>query len=283
MNQMIFARLISVASASTHATVTTGGSAPATTPGIDKIVLELYQFALLGAGLLAFVVILYGAAKYTLSGGSPSAKTEAKDKILQALLGLLLLLGTYIVLNTVNPDLVSVKLPSLSVVRPVSFSAPGGSGVGSGVCAPVTSGPAAEANLATGCFGANARQASMIASVESAGNRFGQSQVDKCKDGKSFSIGLFQINIIANARLVGECSRSQIFQVNGSQTAQGNCLDNRGGVCFQYDCQVINQAAYSQCVARLSDPDVNIGAACTLSNNGANWGPWSYSKNKCGL
>jgi len=67
---------------------------------------NLYQLALGVSGLLAFGSIVYGAIVYTLAAGNPGGQNEGKEWIKQALLGLLLLVGAYIILNTINPALV---------------------------------------------------------------------------------------------------------------------------------------------------------------------------------
>ncbi len=99
----------------------TGGSGATEGQGAVSLsaqVTNIYNFALLLGGLLAFGAIVYGAARYTLSAGSPSAQSDARDQITQALIGLTLLLGAYIVLNTINPSLTSFTLPALKEIKP---------------------------------------------------------------------------------------------------------------------------------------------------------------------
>ena len=84
--------------------------APASGQGSFNIVSNLYQLALGVSGLLAFGAIVYGAIVYTLAAGNPGGQNEGKEWIKQALLGLLLLLGAYIILNTINPALVKPSL-----------------------------------------------------------------------------------------------------------------------------------------------------------------------------
>jgi D-alanyl-D-alanine dipeptidase len=95
--------------------------------GPAGIVANFYSFAFIIAGFLAFVMIVYGGVRYTFSGGSHTAKEEAKDAIKQALLGLGLLLVAYLILRTINPDLTTLKLPTLApyVPQPVSVAPPG--------------------------------------------------------------------------------------------------------------------------------------------------------------
>lgn len=98
-------------------------------PNPVGIVGNLFQFALLIGGLLAFVMIVWGGIEYASSGDSGSGQKEAKDRIQQALLGLLLLAGAFVLLQTINPNLTKLYFPTLSDV------------VGSEVDLPNTTGP----------------------------------------------------------------------------------------------------------------------------------------------
>jgi hypothetical protein len=120
-------------------------------------------------------------------------------------------------------------------------------------------------------FGAqNAQKAAAIANYESAGCNAGiESGSDKCCDGNSFSIGLFQINIRANKVNGVDCPSA----FAGSGKKIGNC----------YDCSVINTNTYEKCKTLTKDKSINIRTAGQLSGNGKNWSPWLNTVNKCGL
>lgn len=77
-------------------------------PGV--LVNNFYTFALSISGLLAFGAIVWGGIQYTASAGSPSGQSEGKEWIKGALWGLLLLAGAYLILNTINPDIVGLEL-----------------------------------------------------------------------------------------------------------------------------------------------------------------------------
>jgi len=103
------------------------------TPG--AYVANFYQFALLIAGVLALGAIVYGGVKYATSAGNPSAQSDGKEWILSAIYGLLLLAGAYLILYTINPNL--VNLNSLPTLPPVTLQAPastGGGGTGNPLC-----------------------------------------------------------------------------------------------------------------------------------------------------
>jgi len=73
---------------------------------LKKIVFFLY---IIGA-IIAFVTILLAGFKYMTSQGNMSKTKDAVDQITKALIGLFLMLSAYLILYTINPDL--VKLPS---------------------------------------------------------------------------------------------------------------------------------------------------------------------------
>lgn len=87
-----------------------------TNPDPVGIIGNIFQFSLLIGGLLAFVMIVYGGIEYAASGDSGSGQKEAKDRIQQALLGLLLLAGSFVLLQTINPQLTKLEFPDLESV-----------------------------------------------------------------------------------------------------------------------------------------------------------------------
>ncbi len=83
---------------------------------------QILRFGFLIGGLLAFGAIVYGAFKYTTAAGNPSGQTDAKDQIWSAVIGLLLLLGSVLILRTINPVLKSVTIGGLSALPAVKDS-----------------------------------------------------------------------------------------------------------------------------------------------------------------
>ena len=100
----------------------TTAATSSTPPGV--FVGGFYNFALMIGGVLAFGAIVYGGILYAASAGNPSKQSEGKELVKGALFGLLLLAGAYLILYTVNPNLVNLALPTLSAVNiaPVSTS-----------------------------------------------------------------------------------------------------------------------------------------------------------------
>ena len=94
-----------------------GTNANSTSSAPGAFIANFYQFALMIGGILAFGVIVFGGIKYMASAGNPSGQTEGKEWIWGALTGLLLLAGAYLVLHTINPQLVNLNLPTLNAVQ----------------------------------------------------------------------------------------------------------------------------------------------------------------------
>jgi hypothetical protein len=90
------------------------GTTPNATSSPGAFVANFYQFALMIGGVLAFGVIVYGGVRYMASAGNPSGQSDAKEWVEAALLGLLLLVGAYFILNVINPQLLNLTLPVLT-------------------------------------------------------------------------------------------------------------------------------------------------------------------------
>lgn len=91
---------------------TLAGQPPPTT--VPQYILYIYWGSLAVGGVLAFGLIVWGGLLYITSAGNPSQQSNARAWIGSAVLGLLLLLGAYIILNTINPELVALKFPTLT-------------------------------------------------------------------------------------------------------------------------------------------------------------------------
>jgi len=68
----------------------------------------IYKLAVGIAVVLAAIMIVYGGIIWSTSGGNPSRQKEARSHITQAIFGLVILLASYLILNTINPALVNL-------------------------------------------------------------------------------------------------------------------------------------------------------------------------------
>lgn len=75
---------------------------------IQGYIIKLFQFAVGIVGIIAVGFIVYGAIEYAVSAGSPDRQRDAKGKIFSALWGIALLLGSVLILQTINPRLTAL-------------------------------------------------------------------------------------------------------------------------------------------------------------------------------
>ncbi|MDO8639490.1 MAG: hypothetical protein Q7R53_01060 [bacterium] len=73
----------------------------------------IFSFALMLAGFIAFGSLIYGGVLYASSAGSPGAINDAKSRMFAGILGLIVLFSSYLILTTVNPQLV-ILAPSVT-------------------------------------------------------------------------------------------------------------------------------------------------------------------------
>jgi len=247
-----------------------GFGAPADFP---SYVMAVYKFGLWTIGISALLMITLGGYVYLTSAGNTSQTGKAKGIITDAIVGLILALVSWLLLYTIDPDLVKFSTTTSSGTTSESgstTSTTGGTttsgGTGTGTCSAVQSGDCSVANLQNTCFGSNATQASSICKAESNGTAV-PSGTDKCSDGNSASMGLFQINLTNHN--VGGLNCPSAFS-GGAYTASN------------HNCTVTNKPLYDECVTAAKNSANNIAAACAISNNGANWGQWGANKT-CGF
>lgn len=70
--------------------------------------MAVVQLAIAVAAVLAVIVMVIAGIEYVGGAASPSARSDAKERIWGALIGLLIALGSFLVLNSINPDLTIV-------------------------------------------------------------------------------------------------------------------------------------------------------------------------------
>ncbi len=78
-------------------------------PFIGEYLSATYRYLIVVAGLVAVIVIIVAGIQWTASGGNSSTIESAKNRIIGALTGLGLAVGSYVILYTINPDLVNFR------------------------------------------------------------------------------------------------------------------------------------------------------------------------------
>jgi hypothetical protein len=97
----------------------TGGIINQTQTNFAAFLREMYTLAFILAGTVAFVRIVYGGILYSWSGVI-DRKKEAIGIFKNVAIGMALLMGSYAVLNTINPALTILALPDVTMGTPRS-------------------------------------------------------------------------------------------------------------------------------------------------------------------
>ena len=236
------------------------------------------------AGVLAIIMIIIRGIQY-MGDESIFGHTEAKDGIMKAVLGLIIALGSYALLNTIDSSLLGgggLNVQSFDIkIKPLynrGFDHPKQSNGESVRCAPITdkNSPCSVEKL-TPIFGSeNAVAMSKICNMESSGTN-AQSGTDVCKPSeKPFSFGLFQVNLAANGKLAGaDCVGLFDKSVSADDVIEPR-YDNG------YNCKVLpgKDSMYNTCKNRLLNPDTNLAIAKSLFLKYGKQ-PWIGDKENC--
>ena len=83
---------------------------------ITELIKYLYEWGFGIAGISVFIVLLVAGIQYLTSAGNASKMGEAMSRIKSAILGLILLLASVLILNTINPQLTTLRMPILGPV-----------------------------------------------------------------------------------------------------------------------------------------------------------------------
>ena len=78
-------------------------------PWIGDYLTAVIRFAVIAGTFIAFVMMVWGAFLYLVSGGFASQSEEATSMMSRAVFGLVLLFTAYILLRTIDPSLVNFK------------------------------------------------------------------------------------------------------------------------------------------------------------------------------
>ncbi len=91
-------------------------------PWIAQYIQGIYKYGLGVGGILAAIVLMAGGLLWLVSAGDASKISQAKDLILGSVTGLIILMGTYLILDQINPGLNNLKSISLNILETTNFS-----------------------------------------------------------------------------------------------------------------------------------------------------------------
>lgn len=89
-------------------------------PTLPQLMTNTFNWAMAIAGMLALISFILGGIKYMTSAADVSAQGEGKDRMIGSFIGLILLLSSWLIIQSINPQIKSLELFS---------GVPGGPGV----------------------------------------------------------------------------------------------------------------------------------------------------------
>ena len=279
------------------------------------VINNIIRFAItLAIVFIAPLMIAYAGFLYVVNPAKPGDMVKAKGILLHVISGIVVALASWMIVDAIMAVLynqntfhetwysliTSGNVPACLTQAGIASglnqatNVGGGTGIntgsgtsGGGACTPATAGPCTVANLTATCFSTNATAANKVCGTESTGDPSKLSSGDKLHDGRSYSVGLFQINLTNSYSLqVDGQSCANAFtaacqnSVNNNVGPNGACSASvKHGLCGSITCVQL----YNDCVTSAQTASNNINQACALSGNGTNWGRWSNTASACGL
>ncbi|MEK7615982.1 MAG: hypothetical protein AAB420_02120 [Patescibacteria group bacterium] len=92
---------------------------PTIEPGqnLGEFIAGVYNLAIGLVGLAVFIQFIRAGLTYLLAAGNAAEVNKGRDMMQNAILGAILLLSSYLILNVINPDLVNVNLFNLNEIK----------------------------------------------------------------------------------------------------------------------------------------------------------------------
>ena len=84
--------------------------------GLQQYIRLMYMFLVGAIGIVSVGMLVFGGYQYILSQGNPTKIGDAKDTVINSILGLALGLLSYVILFSVNPQITSLSIPLLPPV-----------------------------------------------------------------------------------------------------------------------------------------------------------------------
>ena len=88
-----------------------------TSTTISEYAVYFFSLSLIIAAIAAFAVLTYGGIRYLLSLNNPAVMKDARTWISSGIAGLFIILCSYLILSTINPEIVA---PSISEIEPMT-------------------------------------------------------------------------------------------------------------------------------------------------------------------
>jgi hypothetical protein len=89
-------------------------------PYLAQYIQGIYIYVMGAVGILAIAMLIWGGTKWISAGGNSELVSSAKKNITNAIVGLVLAFGSYLILSTINPSLVNLSSLHINFVTRIT-------------------------------------------------------------------------------------------------------------------------------------------------------------------
>ncbi|MBI4262125.1 hypothetical protein HY624_01205 [Candidatus Uhrbacteria bacterium] len=97
------------------------GDIDITSRTLAEYIIKIYNFLLMASVVLATVMLVWGGFMWMTAGGGSERIGKAQEYIWNAIAGLVILFGAYLILSIVNPELTTLKPLTLQQIKPMAL------------------------------------------------------------------------------------------------------------------------------------------------------------------
>ncbi|MFA5131491.1 MAG: pilin [Patescibacteria group bacterium] len=88
---------------------------------LARYIKAFYNYGLAAAGILAALILMGGGVLWLTSGGDAGKVGQAKELITGSIVGVVILVCAWVILNTINPNLVNLQPIETTVVKKIAY------------------------------------------------------------------------------------------------------------------------------------------------------------------
>ncbi|MDD4290378.1 MAG: pilin [Patescibacteria group bacterium] len=86
---------------------------------LGDFLVALYKYLIGLSGIVVVIILILGAFEWVSAGGNQNKIGQAKERIKNAFIGMILLSCSYLILYTINPELINIKPIDIKNIKPV--------------------------------------------------------------------------------------------------------------------------------------------------------------------
>ncbi len=98
---------------------------PENTALFSEYIVAIFKYSIGIVGIISTIVLMFGGIRWLTAGGNNGIITEARNYIIGSLSGLILSLGSFLLLSTINTNLVNFKIKNITPIKEIDLTLDG--------------------------------------------------------------------------------------------------------------------------------------------------------------